>query len=168
MKYTPEMIVEITERNLRLARRKLAELPIHCGRVPAISGLHGWVYEQTIQFCLLKELAALRVKPEVDEQIKLGGRAKADFRLNHVLVEVKTSGLFGMSEVQKYRKYRRWAEQAGCRYLFVSAYEGYLPYRRGICDAVGRKNVFLLDQPGHWSRLVSCLAKELKSRKAQP
>jgi len=120
-------------------------------------------FEQTVQSCLLKELAALGLKPSTDEQIKLPkGRAKADLRIGHVVVEIKTSGLFGMSHVQKYRTYRRQLESAGYRYLFFTAYEGYLPCRRGLMDAVGRRNVFLLDLPGHWPRFIKTVAEEIQ------
>jgi len=164
MKYDAKKISEMTETNLRLAKMRLAELPICCGREPSIAGLHGWVFEQTLQFCIREELAEHGLSPDVEEQVGIGGRAKADFRLAHVLIEVKTRGLFGMADVQKYGKYREQAEGRGYRYLFVTASETHEPYRRGIIEALGQSNVFILAQPGEWERLVTTIVQELKAK----
>ena len=56
-------IRELYERNLALAKAKLTELPVHCGHVPNFGGLNGWVFEQTIQYCLQKEIEAEGIKP---------------------------------------------------------------------------------------------------------
>ena len=71
MKYTAQAIAELAENSLELAKTKLAELPIYCGHEPTFAGLHGWVYEQTIQFCLLEELSEYGLKPDVEEQARL-------------------------------------------------------------------------------------------------
>jgi hypothetical protein len=102
MKYDANKIFELTEANLKLAKARLAELPICCGREPSIAGLHGWIFEQTLQFCIRGELAECGLYPDAEEQVAIGGRAKADFRLAHILLEVKTRGLFGMCDVQRH------------------------------------------------------------------
>lgn len=164
MKYAADTIAELARQSLKLAKERLSGVPVHCGREPRIPGLHGWVFEQTVQFCLLEELAVRGIIPEVEEQSKLCGKAKADLRVGHVLVEIKTRGLFGISDVERYRKYKQWAQAKGYRYLFLTASETYMPYRRGICDAVGEDSVFLLDQPDHWERFVETIVNELASR----
>jgi hypothetical protein len=165
MKYDIKEIRQPYEENLQVAQNKIREIPVYSGWPPEISGLHGWVFEQTIQYCLLRELREKGLTPKPQEQFKLCGRARADLKLNHILVEIKTSGLFGMADVQKYRKYRNWAEspEQGFRYLFLTDDETYGPYKTGIIDAVGLENVFFLEQPGDWQRFVETVTKELKT-----
>jgi hypothetical protein len=166
MKYDADTIRHLSEKNLDDARTKLKDIQVCCGRQPEIPGLHGWVFEQTIQYCLLQELSEEGLVPETKEQVPLCGRARADLKLNHILVEIKTSGLFGMSDVQKYRMYRKWAEspKQGFRYLFLTDDETYGPYKTGIIDAVGQENVFFLEQPEDWKRFVVTVAKELRTK----
>lgn len=163
MKFSGPGVLDLVERNLRIARKRLTELPVYCGNEPTFGELHGWVFEQTVQWCLLRELAALGLKPKVEEQVKLVGRAKVDFRIGRVMVELKSGGLFSMADVGKYRRYRQTAESLGYRYLFVSKYEDCERYRPGIQKGIGRGNVFVLNQPDHWKRFVQAVRKELLS-----
>jgi hypothetical protein len=119
------------------------------------------VFEQTLQFCIREELADHGLYPDAEEQVAIGGRAKADLRLAHILLEVKARGLFGMSDVQKYGRYQERAEAQNYRYLFVTASETYEPYRRGIIDTLGHSNVFILAVSGDWERLVTTIVQEL-------
>lgn len=161
MKFSGLSVLDLVEKNLRIARKKLAELPVYCGNEPTFGDLHGWVFEQTVQWCLLHELATFGLKPEIEEQVKLTGRAKVDFRVGRVMVELKTGGLFSMGDVAKYRRYRQTAESLGYRYLFVSKYEDCERYQPRILKGIGRENVFNLNQPNHWKRFVQAVRKEL-------
>ena len=155
-------ILDMTKRNHAAAKRLLSGLPVACGHAPEIAGLHGWVFEQTVQFCLRRELKAKGLQPEFGEQVPLGGRARADLGIGRILVEIKTSGLFDIGSVEKYRRYRAAAEENGCRYLFLSAHETYKPYRDGIVGALGRENVFMLTEPRGWQGFVGTVVKELR------
>lgn len=163
MRYTARTVAELAETSLELAKAKLAELPICCGHQPGFSGLNGWVYEQTIQFCLLEELSEHGLRPEVEEQARLYGRAKVDIRLDHVLIEVKARGLFGTADVERYVKYKKLADGKDNRYPFVTASESCDPYRQGVIDALGQENAFFLDGEDEWDRLVGTIVQALKN-----
>jgi hypothetical protein len=70
-------IWDIYEGNLQQAKDKLAELEVFCNHAPDFRGLGSWIFEQTIQFCLRKEIEARGIKAEFCEQIPLIRRAKA-------------------------------------------------------------------------------------------
>ena len=161
MKYDAK---QMAEENLLKAKSKLGELPIYSGKEPRIRGLNGWVFEQAVQYCLKKELAQHGLRPEVEEQVGIGGHAKADLRIGRLVIELKLKGLFGIN-VDKYQKYRKHAEAKGLRYLFLSAQEKRPQYKQAIIKVLGRTNVFLLDQHGDWRRFVSEVVKELKTTK---
>jgi hypothetical protein len=148
------------ESGMKQAKANLAKLKVYCGREPNFAGLSGWVFEQTIQHCIRKELAAAEVRAEIAEQVSLGGRAKADLTIGKVAVEIKTSGLFGIADVQRYGKYRKAAEAKGFRYVFLTWGENYRPYRDGIIKALGKANVFYLNETGEWERFISMLKRQ--------
>jgi hypothetical protein len=160
--FNAKRINDLADGKLALARKRLAGLPVCCGHAPNIAGLHGWVFEQTIQHCLRKELEAKGHSPTFREQVRMEGRAKADFAVGHVMVEVKAAGLFGGGDVERYKRYCRAAEKKGFRYLFLTAHENSVPYRRGIIEALDKENVFLLNEAGDWQRFVTTVAKELQ------
>ena len=122
MKYDAEKIQQLSQENLKLAKDRLSQLPIWCGHRPDFGGLHGWVYEQTIQFCLKEELAEYALKPNIEEHFSLGGRAKPDLRIEHVLIEVKTRGLFSVQDVERYNKYGKLAKD---KKLQISVCHGF-------------------------------------------
>lgn len=160
--FDTDRILELTEKNLILAESKLSELSFCRGEKPQITGLSGWVFEQVIKTCLLRELRALKLRTAAEQQVRLMSRARVDLRVNKVLIEIKRAGLFGLDSVRKYRSYQRNAESLGYRYLFLTAGENYLPYRRAIQHALGAENVFFLDRPGHWRRFVATVAREIR------
>ncbi len=164
--FNAQKVRKLYDQNLSLAKVKLAELNVYCGRTPNFGGLSGWVFEQTIQYCLRKELNGKGVKPEIAEQVSLGGRAKADLVIGKMAIKIKTSGLFGMGDVERYRRYRGVAQEMGLTYLFFTQTESYAPYHKGIVSALGAKNVFFLDEPGNWNRFVTRIVREL--RRSQP
>ncbi|MDP3773659.1 MAG: hypothetical protein Q8Q85_05265 [Gemmatimonadales bacterium] len=144
--------------SLKRAKEKLAELSVFSGKEPHFSGLSGWVFEQTVQHCIRKELKAKRVRAEVTEQVSLGGRAKADLVVGTVAIEIKTSGLFSLKDATKYKRYRKAAEARGLRYVYLTWEESFLPYKRALDRALGKKNVFYLNDDGEWQRFIAFLA----------
>lgn len=162
--FTASKIWSLYDRNLGLAERKLRSLPIYGGGEPKFRGLSGWVFEQVILHCLRKELQAAGVKCSISEQATIGGRAKADLKLdNHVLVELKLSGSYGVASYTKYPKYRKTAEKAGYTYLWFSGEESYRPYRVAATSAFGRSNTFYLDSTADWRRFLQRVRSLLKS-----
>jgi hypothetical protein len=135
---------------------------VYCGTKPAFGQLTGWVYEQTIQHCIRRELKAHKIKAEITEHDNLRGRAKADLKVNDVAIEIKHSGLFGSEDADKYKEYMEAASaKKGWRYLFVTRRESYAPYRTGIANALGTENVFFLDTEGDWKRFMHRLEELL-------
>jgi hypothetical protein len=162
--FSEEQIIALTNKNLAVAKKNLSDIPVFCGEEPSLAGLHGWVFEQTIRYCLQRELKAKGLNPKMVEQAPIVGRAKADLAIEHVLVEIKTGGLFGMGDVEKYRRYRAAAERKGCRYLYLTAQENYEPYYKGTLEAIGGGNAFFLDRQGAWDRFVRTIAREVKKK----
>jgi hypothetical protein len=135
---------------------------VFCGREPNFAGLSGWVFEQTVQYCIRKELKDEEIEAKIVEQVSLGGRAKVDLTVGKVAIEIKTSGLFGFSDVQRYQQYRMLAEAKEFRYVFLTQGENYRPYRSGIIKALGNSNVFFLSTSGEWARFVALLIRNHK------
>src|SRR5689334_19076052 len=104
MIYDETKVEKVYQKSLRDAKELLRELRVHSGREPNFSGLSGWVYEQTIQHCIRKELKemGLVAKP-VLEQVSLGGRTRVDLLIGNTAIEIKTSGLFGLHEIERYK-----------------------------------------------------------------
>jgi hypothetical protein len=163
--YSGESVWNLFEKNLAQAKKNLSNVSVFCGREPSFSGLSGWVYEQTVQYCIRRELKAFGIKADIQEQLSLVGRAKADLAVNRVAIEIKSRGLFGMTngDFQRHRKYQKAAKAKGYNYVFVTSGEGSQIYRRGIIRALGHKNVFFLDKAGDWSRLIHLLVLRKKS-----
>ena len=70
--FTEDKIYELYEVNRGAAADKLKQISVYCGNEPSFTGLNGWVFEQTIQYCIKKELKAKKIKTEIIEQAKLG------------------------------------------------------------------------------------------------
>jgi hypothetical protein len=152
--YTESQVNKLFDSNYSSVVHKLEELTVYCGTEPAFGQLTGWVYEQTIQYCIRRELEARKVKAYIKEHVSLRGRAKADLKVNSVAIEIKHRGLFGSSDAAKYRDYKKAATANGWAYLFITGSESHRPYRTGITKALGRENVFFLDTKGDWKRFV--------------
>ncbi len=153
------------KQNLQQAKDKLAELEVFCNHAPRFAGLGGWIFEQTIQFCLRKELESLHIHVEFREQIPLIQRAKADLGVGNLAIEIKSAGLFGKHEAERYGEYKKAAAAKGLEYLFVTSGESCDSYRQGIITAVGLDNVFFLDDPKDWGRLVARVVTALNHKK---
>jgi hypothetical protein len=157
--YTEDQIKELFNSNHHKAVRKLENLPVFCGTKPDFGALAGWVYEQTIQFCIIRELNARKVRADIKEHVCLRGRAKADLRVNNIAIEIKHKGLFGGREAAKYRDYKNAATKNGWAYLYITGSESHQPYRAGITKALGSDNVFFLDTEGNWERFMRRLVE---------
>lgn len=144
--------------NLQEAMDKLAELEVFCNHAPHFAGLGGWVFEQTIQFCVRKELKARRIQAAFREQIPLIGRVKADLGIGNLAIEIKSAGLFSKEDANRYGRYKTAAAGKGLDYLFFTSGESCDIYREGIIKAVGADNVFFLDGTRDWGRFVSRIA----------
>ena len=154
--YDEEQVLRLCESSRTAAIRALTKIRIFCGTEPSFSGLGGWVFEQTVQYCLRKELNARRAQvATIAEQGKVGSRIRADLLVGRAAVEIKQSGLYSSSAIAKYGQYRRAANAQGLEYLFITGGERYQPYRDGITKALGKENVFFLDQNGDWKRFVA-------------
>jgi hypothetical protein len=153
--YDEAQIRRLYSSSLRTAVRKLKEIKVFCGSEPSFSGLGGWVFEQTIQYCLRRELKVQKVEIEIAEQVKLKPRIKADLRVGKAVIEIKKSGLFAPSDIAKYSKYRKAANDVGLEYLFITGSESYSPYQARIIEALESENTFFLDKNGDWRRFVN-------------
>jgi hypothetical protein len=158
MKYDEKKVDTLFTASLSTAHNLLASLPVAQGRQPTTKGLNGWVYEQTIRYCLCEELAELGLSPTVKEQVPLRGRVKVDLLVGAVAIEIKALGIFG-KEAPKYSGYRVAAETSGWSYFYVTRGESYRPYRAAMQSAFGEERTFFLDTPGNWERFVTEVLK---------
>lgn len=151
-------IDKLHQTSLEQARFKLTEIEVFCGEEPGFAGLNGWVFEQTIRYCIARELEAKGVNLRIDEQVSLGGRAKADLHVGNTVIELKTSGLFGLSDIERYGRYRDQAHDKGFnRYLYLTWDEKYKPYRTGLDLALGKENVFHISEEDEWERFIDVI-----------
>jgi hypothetical protein len=158
MEYDENGIKKLYKDNLKAARKLLASLPVAEGREPNTKGLSGWIYEQTIRYCLSQELMTLGLCPVMEEQIPLYGRTKIDLLVGRVAVEIKALGSFG-DDARKYSKYRAKVEERGWVYFYLTGSETYERYRSETASAFGREHTFFLDKEGDWERFVTEVAK---------
>jgi hypothetical protein len=160
MKYDEETIEKLYQKNLNITHKRLASVPIAEGREPNIKGLNGWVYEQTIRYCILQELESIGLTPIVNEQVTLFGRVKIDLVISKVAIEIKALGSFG-NDVEKYKKYRVKVEERGWEYFYLTRSETYKPYRLETVSTFGEERAFFLDKKGDWGRFVSEVKRRL-------
>jgi len=145
MEYDENGIKKLYKDNLKAARKLLASLPVAEGREPNTKGLSGWIYEQTIRYCLSQELMTLGLCPVMEEQIPLYGRTKIDLLVGRVAVEIKALGSFG-DDARKYSKYRAKVEERGWVYFLFDRKRDLrtLSIRDGI--RIWERAYFLLGQ----------------------
>jgi len=164
MKYDEDKVKELYQENLEDARKRLASLPVAEGRVPNITGLNGWVYEQTIHYCLRQELMALglsTIAEDVREQAPLYGRTKVDLLVGNVAIEIKAEGSFP-GDAEKYSRYRVIVEERGWVYYYLAGSDIYRPFRLSIESTFGKERAFFLDTKGDWERFVKEVIKNYK------
>ncbi len=163
MIYDENEIEKLYQQSLSAARQALALLPVAKGREPAIKGLNGWVYEQTIRHCLSAELLTLGISPIMKEQVPLYGRAKIDLLVGRVAVEIKALGSFG-DDARKYSGYRAKVEEKGWAYCYLTRSETYHPYRLATQSTFGKERAFFLDKRGDWERFVEEVLKDYEGK----
>ncbi len=137
-------IAELFNSNLSEAKELLSSLDIFCGNDINIKGLNGWVFEQTVQYCIRKELELLKIQAKYSEQEKIDRRgASVDLVINNIAIEIKKSGLFSQADIEKYEKYKGYAIRQGFReYLFISGVEEAKLYRTKMQEIIGFNNTF--------------------------
>jgi len=158
MKYHENEIEKLYLENLSIAQTMLASLRVAEGRQPTTKGLNGWVYEQTIRYCLCEELKELGRTTTIEEQVPLHGRVKIDMLVGRAAIEIKALGIFG-NDAQKYSGYRVKAEENGWNYFYLTRGESYNPYRVAMQSTFGEERAFFLDSPGDWERFVKEVLK---------
>jgi hypothetical protein len=164
MKYNENTVEKLYQENLDKARQLLASLPVAEGRKPTVTGLNGWVYEQTIRYCLCQELMVLGLSTLVKEQVplygRIKGRIKVDLLVGNVAIEIKASGSFG--DDAKYRRYRVKVEERGWVYCYLTGSETHKPYHLSTESTFGKKRAFFLNTKGDWERFVREVIKSYK------
>lgn len=158
MIYDEDEVKGLYQENLVEARQRLASLPVAEGRKPNITGLNGWVYEQTIRYCLCQELMALGLSTIVEEQVPLYGRIKVDLLVGNAAIEIKAEGSFP-GDAEKYSRYRVIVEKKGWVYCYLAGSDIYRPFRLSIESTFGKERAFFLDTKGDWERFVKEVAK---------
>jgi len=162
MKYSEIEIDAIFNENLNLAIQALANLPVANGEKPSLRGLNGWVYEQTIQSCLVDELDLLSTKFQIEDQFKIKGRANADLLVGKTAIEIKAGGLFG-DESEKYKRYKSILTERGFSYIYITKQESYIPYREAMKDAFGEELCFFLTEENAWNNFVMAVLSTNKT-----
>lgn len=160
MRYNEAAIDKSYYENLTEARQRLSSLPVVSGRKPNIGGLNGWVYEQTIRYCLSEELKELGLYPNIKEQESLGGRIKIDLLVGKVAIEVKVAGSFGNDD-KKYSSYRAKVEEKGWIYYYITRAETCKRYRLATISVFDNEHAFFLDTKGDWQRFVKAVVNKL-------
>jgi hypothetical protein len=159
--YNGNEVWDLFEKNLAQAQKKLSGITVYCGQEIVVSGLSGWVYEQTVQHCLMRELKKLGIRTKIQEQLTLVRRTKADLVINNVALEIKSAGLFG-EDMRRYRECQKCAKARGLRYVFVTSAESVKKYRSEIVKTLEPENVFFLDAAEDWGRLIGIFSSRRK------
>lgn len=146
-------IRSLYEKSLAEASMALASLSVAEGVPPRLRGLNGWVFEKTIRYCLARELEAVGLAPDFEEQVPITGRARVDLTFGKVAIELKAGGSFGAGD-EKYRGYRNLIEGRGQSYLYLSLQESHIPYRLATKRTFGAERTFYLEDTGDWARFV--------------
>jgi len=161
--FSEEQIRDLFKKNLGRAKKLLTKLPIFCGEKDDFSGLHGWVFEKTIQYCIREELKTKGIRTNFQEEINLGGRSRVDLVVGKTAIEIKLRGLFSSNSIEKYRNCKTLAKKQGYNcYIYLTLGESYRPYREGIINVLGKENTFFLDEAGEWTRFIDQLIYSLK------
>lgn len=159
MIYNETTIQRVYEANFREAQRQLQNLPVYCGGEPNFPGLADWLFEQTIQHCIRRELEEMNLDAEIEEQVVAGG-AKFDLLIGNTAIEVKTGRPFSEEDITECVNNQIEAKKRNWSYIFLNLYEN--AFRRGIIDALGKDNpVFLQNCNGEWERFIRIIADRL-------
>ena len=170
MIYTNKDILDSYNKNLIDAQNQLKLLKIRANTsTPNFTALGGWVFEETICNCLSSELneisSTILEELQIFEQFKLssfkaGSKGVTDFKIsrgnNHILLEVKSSGLHATKNFDTYKVYNDIIKaQVGCEYLFINGYETSKHYKQKTQNIFGVDNAFFLDSDDDaWEKFV--------------
>jgi hypothetical protein len=159
MIYNENTVQGVYEANFREAQRQLQNLPIYCGCEPNFPGLAGWVFEQTIQHCIRRELAEMNLGAEIEEQV-MSGEVKIDLLIGKTAIEVKTGPYFSEHDIVKCVNNQTKALENDWLYILLSLYKN--AFWPGVIDALGKDNaVFLQNCNGEWKRFIRIIADRL-------
>ncbi|MDE3236444.1 MAG: hypothetical protein KGO81_10855 [Bacteroidota bacterium] len=132
-------------------------------------GLVGWVFEETIFSCLNNELNSLNLRHELKVQFNLSSlfvigkksKGKADLYLHtdkqNYLIELKHTGVFGIADYDKYRKYREIVNNNNFKYLYLTKGESYEKFVTECKNIFGSENAFFLDKDGDWEKFINLI-----------
>src|SRR4051794_30471313 len=69
--YTETQVLHLFDQSLKEAAERLKGLTVCCVDQPAFAGLSGWVFEQTIHYCIRRELEARQLPHLVKDMVRL-------------------------------------------------------------------------------------------------
>jgi hypothetical protein len=169
-------VKETFDDNLIQASNALKKLDFcsstHTSEELNFKGLVGWVFEETIFNCLKKELNSLNLRHQLRVQFNLStlavsgkkSKGKADLYLHtekqNYLIELKHTGVFGLSDCDKYRKYREIINNNGYKYLYLTKGESYEKFVNECKNIFDSENAFFLDKDGDWEKFIKLIKKD--------
>jgi hypothetical protein len=120
MIYTEAAIISLYEESLAKAEDVLSALEVAECRRPSARGLNGWVFEQTIRFCLSRELGHCGLHVPIQEQVPLLARARIDLlvgrtrRMAAVRGYRNRTSLVGWPHASRGGEYDRYCYRGNC------------------------------------------------------
>ncbi|MEN6622134.1 MAG: hypothetical protein ABFD50_11360 [Smithella sp.] len=160
MIYNENTIQRVYEANIREIQRQLQNLPVYCGGEPNFPGLAGWIFEQTIQHCLRRELEEMNLDVEIEEQI-ISEAANIDLLIGNTAIDVNPGRPFSEEDISKYVNNQIEAKRRNWSYIFIILYEN--DSESTIVDALGKENtIFLQNHNGEWEHFVNTITDRLK------
>jgi len=162
LQYDESRVDSCYQECLNDARSALQKLKVARDSDPSFAGLNGWVFEQTIKYCLTQELLNQGVKPIITDQPRIQGKKRCDLAIGLIRLEIKVSGLYNTPDKngEKLAEYRRICEEKGWIYMLFSCRETYEKNRKKYTEVLGEENVFILScklgsySKGEWSRFI--------------
>jgi hypothetical protein len=159
MIYNESTVQKVYEANFREGQRQLQSLPVFCGYEPNFPGLSDWIFEQTIQHCIRRELEAINLDADMEEQV-VYGTAIIDLLVGNAAIDIKTGRSFSAKDTTECVNNQTEAKKRNWRYIFLKLYENNFQF--GISDALGNDNtVFLQNGNGEWERFIGIIATSL-------
>jgi hypothetical protein len=175
MIYNESSVQRVYKLNFREAKKQLMQLPVYSGPVyygyePEVPGLMGWVFEQTIQHCIRRELEKMNLSAEIEEQVNITESAKIALQIGKIAIEIKPDVLSSQDDIDKCKNDQSQAKERGWRYVFLSS--GETTFQAPLIETLGKDNVILLENyddgewkpnEGEWTRFIGIIADGLKA-----
>jgi hypothetical protein len=176
MIYNESSVQRVYKMNAREAKKQLMQLPVYSGPAyygyePEVPGLIGWVFEQTIQHCIRRELEKMSLSAEIEEQVNITESVKIALQIGKIAIEIKPNVLSSQDDIDKCKNDQAQANQRGWRYILLSS--GEATFRTGIIEALGKDNVILLENyddgewkpnEGEWTRFIGIIVDSLDEK----